>query len=180
MTDRAIFRRHAPRSIEISGRVFAESHASREPGETTPPAMDKKLPLLLLAAAVIVAAACLAILAYRRSHSPLAAVKNRLFYLQVSGMIPANEPVVDVSEILSGPPFAGVVKNCIVSNVPGSRDRDPMKVVVIDINRDDGQAFVVVAGPATTAEIDAAKRLAPGHTYEFPDALEISPNELSR
>jgi hypothetical protein len=180
IADRATFLPPALQSIEISGRDFAEIREISEPGENTPSAMDRKLPLLLLFAAVIAVAACLAIIADRRSHSPLAAVKNRLLYLQVSGMIPTNEPVVDVSEILSGPPFAGVVKNCIVSNVPGSRDRDPMEVVVIDIKRDDGRAFVMVAGPATTAEIDAAKRLAPGHTYEFPEALEISPDEISR
>jgi hypothetical protein len=139
--------------------------------------MEKKLPLLSLAAVVIAVAAGLAIAAYRRSPSPLAAVKNRLLYLQVSGMIPTNEPVVDVSEVLAGPPFTGVVKNCLVTNVPASRDRDPMEVMVIDVKRDDGQAFVIVAGPATTSEIDAAKRLAPGHTYEFPEALEGSPNE---
>jgi hypothetical protein len=133
--------------------------------------MDKKLAFLLLAAV----AACFGVLAYRRSQSPAAAIQNRLLYLQVSGIIPTGEPVVDVSEILSSPSFFGVVTNCIVTNVPGSRGRDPMDVVVININRDDGPPFVMVAGPATQAELDAAKRLMPGHTYQFPEALE-SPN----
>ena len=134
--------------------------------------MDKKLSLLLLAAV----GACLGILAYRRPQSPAAAVQNRLLYLQVSGVIPTGEPVVDVSEILSGPPFTGVVTNCIVTNVPGSRGRDPVDVIVINIQRDDGPPFVMVAGPATNAELDAAKRLMPGHSYQFPEALEMSPN----
>jgi hypothetical protein len=136
--------------------------------------MDKKLSLLLLAGVV---AACLAFAMYRRSHSPAALIRNRLFYLQVSGMIPTSEPTVDVSEILAGPPFMGVVKNCIVTNAPGAYGGDPVDIVVIDIKRDDGLAFVMVAGPATQAELEAAKRLTPGHAYQFPEALEISPNE---
>lgn len=81
--------------------------------------------------------------------------------------------MVDVSEILSGPPFLGVITNCIVTNVPESRDHGPVDVVVIDMKRDDGMAFLLVAGPATKAELDAAKGMMPGHAYQFPEALEI-------
>jgi hypothetical protein len=137
-------------------------------------AMSKKLSLLL---AIALLAVCFAIIAYRRSHSPSAVIRSQLFYLGLSGIIPMSEPAVDVSEIMARPSFAGVVTNCIVTNVPRSREGDRVDVVVIDVKREDGLAFLMVAAPATKAELDAAKRLMPGHAYEFPEALETPPND---
>ena len=139
--------------------------------------MEKKLPLLSLAAVATAVAAGLALIC---SASPVAFTPCRgqepaSLPSEVSGLIPTNEPVVDVSEILSGPPFAAVVKNCLVTKVPASRNRDPMEVVVIDIKRDDGQCFRRRrrTGHHRPRSMPR-KRLAPGHTYDFPEALEAS------
>lgn len=82
---------------------------------------------------------------------------------------------VPLARFLSEPPFVGLVVRCDFGTVPSLDGTGEVNFFAIDVKREDGTQFAITALPASAADVEAAKRLKPGQSYRFPDALREAP-----
>ena len=84
-------------------------------------------------------------------------------------------PGVPLSRLMSEPPFVGTVVESNTASVPAKDGTGLVAFLSIEVKREDGTRFAITALPATAAQVEAAKRLRPGQSYRFPEALATSP-----